>query len=132
MRKLIINIDWLPENYAAAHTDIPVVATGSTVEEVKTEFKEALEFHIEGIIEDGEELPEELKGTYELFFNLSTRARLKFIETIINRKALARATGINVKQLGHYATGYKIPRDETRKKITRGIKKLRDEFDTVI
>ena len=132
MKELIINIDWLPENYAAAHEYIPVVTTAATLERVKAEFKEALELHIEGLIEDGDVLPEVLQDDYKLEFRLSTRARLKHIETIINRKALARVTGINVKQLGHYATGYKIPREETRQKITRGIKKLRDEFDSVV
>ena len=37
------------------------VSAGSTIEELKIMAKEALEFHIEGMIEDGEEIPEPSK-----------------------------------------------------------------------
>lgn len=37
------------------------VSAGKTIEELKIMAKEALEFHIEGMIEDGEEIPEPSK-----------------------------------------------------------------------
>lgn len=39
------------------------VSAGSTIEELKRMAKEALELHIEGMIEDGEEIPEPSKFT---------------------------------------------------------------------
>ncbi|MBY0522883.1 MAG: type II toxin-antitoxin system HicB family antitoxin [Gemmataceae bacterium] len=45
-------------NYSAYAPDVPgCVATGATLEEVKQQMKEALEFHLEGMVLDGDSLP---------------------------------------------------------------------------
>jgi predicted RNase H-like HicB family nuclease len=46
-------------NYSAYVPDLPgCVATGFTLEEAEREIKEAIEFHIEGLIEDGLAIPQ--------------------------------------------------------------------------
>lgn len=41
-------------NYSAYAPDLPgCVATGATIEEVEAQIREAIEFHIEGLREDG-------------------------------------------------------------------------------
>jgi predicted RNase H-like HicB family nuclease len=41
-------------NYAAYVPDLPgCIATGATVAEVETEIRDAIEFHLEGLREDG-------------------------------------------------------------------------------
>ena len=58
MRYAII-IEKAKDNYAAYAPDVPgCAATGATVEEVKQQIVEALEFHFEGLIEDNEPIPE--------------------------------------------------------------------------
>jgi len=45
-------------NYAAYVPDLPgCVSTGATLEEVKAEIREAIEFHLEGMREDGLLIP---------------------------------------------------------------------------
>ena len=45
-------------NYSAYVPDLPgCVATGATVEEVEREIREAIEFHLEGLREDGCPIP---------------------------------------------------------------------------
>ena len=45
-------------NYSAYVPDLPgCIATGLTVEEAESEIKAAIAFHIEGLIEDGLEIP---------------------------------------------------------------------------
>lgn len=47
------------ENYSAYSPDVPgCVATGDTLDEVIQNMYEALQFHLEGMALDGEELPE--------------------------------------------------------------------------
>lgn len=54
-----IIIEKTENNYAAYVPDVPgCVATGGTLEEVKQQITEALEFHFEGLIEDNESIPE--------------------------------------------------------------------------
>ena len=61
MGKIIVNVDW-NGNYAAspANDCIACVATGHSLDELKTNMTEALEFHKEGMENEGYELPAEL------------------------------------------------------------------------
>ncbi len=48
-----------PSNYSAWSPDVPgCVATGDSLEQVEREMREAIAFHLEGLAEDGESLPE--------------------------------------------------------------------------
>ena len=45
-------------NYSAYVPDLPgCVAVGDTLEEARAEFREAIEFHLEGMREDGVPIP---------------------------------------------------------------------------
>lgn len=47
-----------PNNYGAYVPDLPgCVSTGKTVEETMRNIKEAIEFHLEGMREDGDPIP---------------------------------------------------------------------------
>jgi predicted RNase H-like HicB family nuclease len=46
-------------NYSAYVPDLPgCVATGFTIEETEREIREAIKFHIEGLVEDGQPIPQ--------------------------------------------------------------------------
>ena len=46
-------------NYSAYVPDLPgCVATGKTVQETLSSIREAIEFHIEGLVEDGDPVPD--------------------------------------------------------------------------
>ena len=126
MGKVIINVDWVPNNFGAspANEDIACVATGKTLEEVEKNIVEALEFHLDGMREDGEAIPEEFLGEWEPEFLLSTRAQLKYADNFITRKALARETGIAEQQLSHYANGQRHPRPAMQQRISDGIQAI--------
>lgn len=57
--KYTVVIERTPNNYAAYVPDLPgCVATANTREALLEEIREAIEFHIEGMREDGEPVPE--------------------------------------------------------------------------
>jgi predicted RNase H-like HicB family nuclease len=57
--KYAVVIEKAQLNYSAYVPDLPgCVATGSTIEEVEKEIREAIEFHIEGMRKDGEAVPQ--------------------------------------------------------------------------
>ena len=57
--KYTVVIERTSNNYAAYVPDLPgCVATASTREELLEEIREAVEFHLEGMREDGEAIPE--------------------------------------------------------------------------
>ena len=58
MRYAIV-IEKAENNYSAYVPDLPgCVATGVTIEEVEKEIREAIEFHLEGMREDGVQIPQ--------------------------------------------------------------------------
>jgi len=58
MRYAIV-VEKTENNYSAYVPDLPgCVATGQTVEEVENEIRAAIEFHIEGLREDGQAIPQ--------------------------------------------------------------------------
>ena len=57
MRYAIV-IEKAAANYSAYVPDLPgCVATGSTLEEVEEQIREAIAFHLEGLREDGAQVP---------------------------------------------------------------------------
>ena len=59
MRRYAVVIERAPGNYSAYVRDLPgCVATGATIEETEREIREAIEFHLEGLRDVGEPIPE--------------------------------------------------------------------------
>lgn len=57
--KYAIVIERAGKNYSAYVPDLPgCVATGATREEAESQIREAVQFHLEGMREDGEAIPE--------------------------------------------------------------------------
>lgn len=57
--KYAIVIEKAESNYSGYVPDLPgCVATGHTIAEVSTEIRKAVEFHLQGLKEDGQPLPE--------------------------------------------------------------------------
>lgn len=57
MRYAIV-VEEAENNFSAYAPDLPgCVATGFSIEEVEREMQEAIEFHLEGLIEDGLPIP---------------------------------------------------------------------------
>lgn len=58
-RYLILIEGGPPSNYSAWSPDLPgCAATGDTLEEVEREMRAAITFHLEGLAQDGEPIPE--------------------------------------------------------------------------
>lgn len=126
MEKVIVNVQWCEKNFGASFGDnIPgaVVFTAKSFEELTNKAEETLRFHVEGMLEDGDEVPQWLSdGDYELEYKYAdTVTLLRACEQYASLAAISRATGINQNQLSHYATGIKRPRQEQRQRIVEGL-----------
>ena len=80
MQKINVLIGW-DQNYSASCDDAPgCIATAHSLEGIKREFAAALEFHLEGMREDGYEIPAVFDGEYELEFELNGRVQRRQIQ----------------------------------------------------
>lgn len=120
-----VNVGWTEDNFGCVWSDEDcgtVLVTAKTLDKLKAEFEESLRFHIEGCLEDGDQLPEYLvNGDYEIEYVLNTAALLRDAEKYTTMAALSRASGINQKQLSHYASGIKNPRPKQVERIKAGL-----------
>ena len=133
MEKVTVTVGLTERNYCA-HLIIGdgiVVATGKTFEELKKEMQSAVEFHLEGMGEDGEDVPEVFLKPFELVYQFDVESLLSHYRGIITNAALERLTGINRRQLTHYASGLRKPRFEQRKKIRQALHSLGRELQEV-
>lgn len=59
MREYLVILEPGEKNWGAYSPDVPgCIATGATRDEVEKLFREALEFHLEGMVEEGLAIPE--------------------------------------------------------------------------
>ena len=108
-------------NYSASSAQIPgcLVSHDGTFEEFKKYWVESVKFHVECM--QPNEIPECLKGEYEFEYEMTVKALLHYYDGILTRAALSRITGINQRQLGHYMTGVRNPRNDKRQMIISGL-----------
>jgi predicted RNase H-like HicB family nuclease len=60
MYKFLIVVEKAGDNYSAYAPDLPgCIATGKTKEEAEENMIEAMEFHIQGLLEDGLSIPKQ-------------------------------------------------------------------------
>ena len=71
-----MNVSWCNKNFAASLSDnVPgaVVFTATTFEELQREARETLEFHVQGMLADGDDMPQWLaEGDYEFVFDVTS------------------------------------------------------------
>jgi predicted RNase H-like HicB family nuclease len=133
MEKVIVEVFYTGNNYSAHIPILPgCISTGYSLEELEQSMKEAVPFHLEGQAESEGNIPDVFKGEYELVFKLSVEALLNSYSGIFTKAALSRITGINERQLWHYAAGLKKPRPKQIKRIEDGLHKLGRDLSTVV
>lgn len=129
MKEVTAFIERAENNYSAYLDGIDgIVATGSSVDEIKTNMVAAIGVFIEECKELGCEIPEELQGDYELSFKMDVKSLLDFYSGIFSKAGLERITGINQKQLWHYASGGRKPRPEQAMRLESALHKLGAEL----
>ena len=137
MQKIKVKIGWSGNNYSCVADDSAlngiIVATNKTLQGLKNDFKESLQFHIEGCVAAGDKLPEWLvAGDYEIEYITEISALLHNLDGILTRSAIARVSGINIQQIGHYASGVRTPRPLQRNRIVNAIRSISKELETVV
>jgi len=90
---------------------------GDTVAEAKQSVIDAIRLLKEHNTD--ENIPPILKGSYELVYKFDTISLLEYYKGIFTHASLEKLTGINQKQLQHYASGHRNPRPAQREKIEK-------------
>ncbi len=127
MKQVRIVIEKTKDHYDAYAENVEgVYGGGKTSEEAKQSIAEAIELLKKYNKRDN--IPMILKGEYKLVFRFDTESLLNYYKGVFSNSALERITGINQRQLQHYASGLKKPREVQLRKIETALHKLGGEL----
>ena len=105
-----------------------IVACSGSFNEFQKEVVESIQFYIDCAKEDHESYPSVFDEPYELEYKFDVQSLLLFYQGIFSFSALENITGINQKQLAHYAAGRSKPRKQQSEKIAKGLRNLAQEM----
>lgn len=101
-----------------------IIGVGNSIEDVKASLEESLNL----TKEYSEVLPKELDGDIEINYCFDVCSFLNSYCNVLSKAGLETITGINQKQLWHYASGKSKPRKETVNKIADSVHKFAKEL----
>jgi Helix-turn-helix. len=129
MEKIIINIGASSNHFGAFSENCPgIYGAGDTVQEAKENVLEGLRLLIK---HNQGNLPEILKGEYEIIFKFDVISFLRYYSKSLSLSGLQTITGINQRQLSHYVTGRKKPSLKTVEKIEKSVRAFAEEISQV-
>ncbi len=132
MKTLKAVIETLESNYSAYIVGLDgIVATGSTIDEIQRHLIEALNDYVETCRQFECPIPEQLEGDYNIEFSMDVKSLLTIYSGIFTKSGLERLTGINQKQLWHYANGISRPRRAQAARIESALHRLGSELLSV-
>lgn len=127
MKEIKIVIERSKDLYTAyAENVVGIYGAGETVAEAKQSVLDAIRLVKE--YNDDKKIPKILIGEYELTYRFDAQSLLEYYRGIFTNAALERLTGINQRQLQHYASGLKKPRATQVKKIETALHRLGSEL----
>jgi predicted RNase H-like HicB family nuclease len=130
--EVIVRIGKTENNYAAYVEELDgFICAADNFEKLKKEVSEGIKFHIDGMREDGDPVPEMFKSEFSLVYKWDVEILLDYYKGIFTKAGLERLTGINQIQLGHYAAGRSKPRKQQIHKIETALHKLGEELCTI-
>jgi hypothetical protein len=127
MNVVVITIEHAGKNLSAYTSVAPIITVGKDLKEIKENFREAIALYLE----DNPDPSEPFTGEYDLCFKFDLTTFINHYSTIFTKAALSRITGINQRQLWHYAAGVHKPRKKQLERIEKGIRSLTQELDSI-
>lgn len=133
MDNVVIKAARTDDGYCCACDLMPgwVVAYMGDLDGFKQYVQESVDFWLNGRREDGDMYPKVFDGDYQLVYDFDVATLLDYYRGIFSFAALQEITGINQKQLSHYASGISKPRPKQTEKIKSGLRRLAKDIEMV-
>lgn len=131
MKTVEVIVEHAGNNLSAYIEGAPVMTVGNDVKEIEKNMKEAVELYLDSCNEMNIAPVEILQGEFTLKFKIDAATFINYYSSIFTKAALSRITGINERQLWHYAAGVHKPRKQQLEKIQKGINALTEELAAI-
>ena len=127
MKTVEVIVEHAGKNLSAYIEAAPIITVGNSMAEVEFNMREAIDLYLE----DNPNPVDILSGEFELNFKIDAATFINYYSNIFTKAALSRITGINERQLWHYAAGVHKPRKQQIEKIQQGIRALTKELSSI-
>lgn len=127
MKTVQVTVEYADKNLSAYIDGAPIFTVGKDLREIEENMNEAIELYLE----DNPNPCEVLQGDFVLNYKINAATFINYYSSIFTKAALSRITGINERQLWHYAAGVHKPRRKQLEKIQQGIKTLASELEVI-
>lgn len=131
MKTVEVIVEHAGNNLSAYIEGTPVITVGNDVKEIEKNMQEAVELYLESCKDMNIAPVEILQGEFTLKFKIDAATFINYYSNIFTKAALSRITGINERQLWHYAAGVHKPRKQQLEKIQKGINALTKELAAI-
>lgn len=127
MKTVEVVVEHAGKNLSAYIEGAPIITVGNSMAEIESNMREAIDLYLE----DNPNPVDILSGEFELNFKIDAATFINYYSNIFTKAALSRITGINERQLWHYAAGVHKPRKQQLEKIQQGIRALTKELSSI-
>jgi predicted RNase H-like HicB family nuclease len=131
MNKVNVIVEYSDKNLSAYIEDATIITTGKDLKVIKENMNEAIELYLESCKEMKIVPVPTLQGEIQLDYKIDAATFINYYSGIFTKAALSRITGINERQLWHYAAGIHKPRKQQLEKIQNGINALTKELTSI-
>jgi len=131
MKSVIVIVEHAGGNLSAYIDGAPIVVVGKDLKEIEKNMQEAIAFYLDYCKDENKQPVEILQGEISLIYRLDAATFINYYSGIFTKAALCRITGINERQLWHYAAGIHKPRRKQLERIQSGIRKLSAELTSI-
>lgn len=131
MKTVEVIVEHAGNNLSAYIEGAPVMTVGNDVKEIEKNMKEAVGLYLDSCKEMNIAPVDVLQGEFTLKFKIDAATFINYYSSIFTKAALSRITGINERQLWHYAAGVHKPRKQQLEKIQKGINALTEELAAI-
>jgi predicted RNase H-like HicB family nuclease len=127
MKTVKIVIERTKDHYSAYADNVEgIYGGGDTPDEAKKSVLDAIRLLKQNNTLNN--IPAVLRGKYRIVYQFDTESLFNYYKGIFTNAAMERITGINQKQIQHYSTGLKKPRETQKKKIEMALHQLGSEL----
>ena len=127
--KILVILEKTISGYSAHIPELDgCIATGSSLDEVRRNIFDAVDFHLKGLQLEKLPIPEKFRKTIELSYKLDIASLFDWFSGILTKSGVSRITGLNQSLISQYVSGIKKPSIKQSKKIESALHHLGKEL----
>jgi predicted RNase H-like HicB family nuclease len=127
--KILVVLEKTDSGYSSYLPDLPgCIATGESLNDVRGNIKDAIDFHLEGLRLQVLPTPAGFQRDFNLAYKMDVSSLFEWFSGILTKSGVSKLTGMNQSLISQYVSGSKSPSAKQTKRIERALHNLGQEL----